>query len=99
MKGKKQTETWNTADKGGDTQTKHLFLSLRQTALPGSVSQSQTDSVTWLISQSKTHSVTWLISLRQTLTHTVEVGSLQTLRLESLKLVFQPLHKFLVNKL
>ena len=30
---------------------------------------------------------------------TVEVGSLHTLRLESLKLVFQPLHKFLVNKL
>ena len=29
----------------------------------------------------------------------VEVGSLYTLRLESLKLVFQPLHKFLVNKL
>ena len=32
-------------------------------------------------------------------TGTVEVGSLHTLRLESLKLVFQPLHKFLVNKL
>jgi hypothetical protein len=31
--------------------------------------------------------------------HTVEVGSLHTLRLESLKLVFQPLHKFLVNNL
>ena len=31
--------------------------------------------------------------------HTVEVGSLQTLRLESLKLVFQPLHKCLVKKL
>uniref|UniRef100_A0A673Y0M1 60S ribosomal protein L36a n=1 Tax=Salmo trutta TaxID=8032 RepID=A0A673Y0M1_SALTR len=31
--------------------------------------------------------------------HTVEVGSLHTLSLESLKLVFQPLHKFLVNKL
>ena len=30
---------------------------------------------------------------------TVEVGSLHKLRLESLKLVFQPLHKFLVNKL
>ena len=30
---------------------------------------------------------------------TVEVGSLDTLRLESLKLVFQPLHTFLVNKL
>ena len=30
-------------------------------------------------------------------THTVEVGSLHTLRLESLKLVFQPLHKFLSN--
>jgi hypothetical protein len=30
---------------------------------------------------------------------TVEVVSLHTLRLESLKLVFQPLHKFLVNKL
>ena len=30
---------------------------------------------------------------------TVEVGSLHTLRLESLKLVFQPLLKFLVNKL
>uniref|UniRef100_A0A4W5KLZ2 Protein furry C-terminal domain-containing protein n=1 Tax=Hucho hucho TaxID=62062 RepID=A0A4W5KLZ2_9TELE len=29
---------------------------------------------------------------------TVEVGSLHTLKLESLKLVFQPLHKFLVNK-
>jgi hypothetical protein len=28
---------------------------------------------------------------------TVEDGSLNTLRLESLKLVFQPLHKFLVN--
>ena len=27
------------------------------------------------------------------------VGSLHTLRLESLKLVFQPLHKLLVNKL
>ena len=27
----------------------------------------------------------------------VEVGSLHTLMLESLKLVFQPLHKFLVN--
>ena len=31
--------------------------------------------------------------------HTVEVGSLHTLRLESLKQIFQPLHKFLVNKL
>ena len=31
--------------------------------------------------------------------HTVEVGSLHTLRLESLELVFQLLHKFLVNKL
>ena len=30
---------------------------------------------------------------------TVEVGGLHTLRLKSLKLVFQPLHKFLVNKL
>ena len=30
---------------------------------------------------------------------TFEVGSLHTLRLESLKLVFQPLHKCLVNKL
>jgi hypothetical protein len=30
---------------------------------------------------------------------TVEVGSLHTLRLESLNLVFPPLHKFLVNKL
>jgi hypothetical protein len=30
---------------------------------------------------------------------TVEVGSLHTLRLESLKLVFQPLHTFIVNKL
>ena len=30
---------------------------------------------------------------------TVEVGSLHTLRLESLKLVFQPLHKCIVNKL
>ena len=29
----------------------------------------------------------------------VEVGSLHTLRLESLKLVFQPIHTFLVNKL
>ena len=28
-----------------------------------------------------------------------KVESLHTLRLESLKLVFQPLHKFLVNKL
>uniref|UniRef100_A0A8C8ISK7 Grh/CP2 DB domain-containing protein n=1 Tax=Oncorhynchus tshawytscha TaxID=74940 RepID=A0A8C8ISK7_ONCTS len=33
------------------------------------------------------------------LLHSVEVGSLHTLRLESLKLVFQPHHKFLVNKL
>ena len=31
--------------------------------------------------------------------YTVEVGSLHTLRLESLKLGFQHLHKFLVNKL
>jgi hypothetical protein len=31
--------------------------------------------------------------------HTVEVGSLHTLMLESIKLVFQPLHKFLVNVL
>ena len=31
--------------------------------------------------------------------YTVEVGGLHTLRLESLKVVFQPLHKFLVNKL
>ena len=30
-------------------------------------------------------------------TDTVEVGSLHTLRLESLKLVLQPLHKFLVK--
>ena len=30
---------------------------------------------------------------------TAEVGSLHTLRLESIKLVFQTLHKFLVNKL
>jgi hypothetical protein len=30
---------------------------------------------------------------------TVEVGSLHRLRLESLKLVFQPLHKFHVDKL
>jgi hypothetical protein len=30
---------------------------------------------------------------------TDEVRSLQTLWLESLKLIFQPLHKFLVNKL
>ena len=29
---------------------------------------------------------------------TVEVGSLGTLRLESLKLVLKPLHKFLVKK-
>jgi hypothetical protein len=33
------------------------------------------------------------------LIYTVEVGSLHKLRLESLKLVFQPLHKLLVNKL
>ena len=33
------------------------------------------------------------------LSHTVEVGSLHSLRLESLKLVFQPLHTFPVNKL
>ena len=32
-------------------------------------------------------------------THTVEVGSLHTLRLESLKLIFQPFHKCLVKKL
>ena len=32
------------------------------------------------------------------LQHTVEVGSLHTLRLESIKLVFQPLYKFIVNK-
>ena len=31
--------------------------------------------------------------------YTVEVRSLHTLRLESLKLVFQPLHKCIVNKL
>ena len=31
--------------------------------------------------------------------HTVEVGSLHALMLEWLKLVFQPLHTFLVNKL
>ena len=31
--------------------------------------------------------------------YTVEVGRLHTLRLESLKCVFQPLHKFIVNKL
>ena len=31
--------------------------------------------------------------------YTVEVGTVHTLRLEPLKLVFQPLHKFLVNKL
>ena len=31
--------------------------------------------------------------------YTVEVRSLHTLRLESLKIVFQPLHKCLVNKL
>ena len=31
--------------------------------------------------------------------HTVEVGSLHTHRLESLKLDFQPLHKCIVNKL
>ena len=31
--------------------------------------------------------------------YTVEGGSLHKLRLESLKLGFQPLHKFLVNKL
>ena len=31
--------------------------------------------------------------------YTVEVGSLHTLRLESLRLVFQTLHTFLVNKL
>jgi hypothetical protein len=30
---------------------------------------------------------------------TVEGGRLHSLRLESLKLVFQPLHKFVVNKL
>ena len=30
---------------------------------------------------------------------TVEVGSLHTLRLESLKLLFQPLHTFIFNKL
>ena len=30
---------------------------------------------------------------------TVEVGNVHTLSLESLKLVFQPLHPFLVNKL
>ncbi|CDQ73145.1 unnamed protein product [Oncorhynchus mykiss] len=33
------------------------------------------------------------------LLHTVEVGSLHTLKLDSLKLVFQSHHKFLVNKL
>ena len=32
-------------------------------------------------------------------THIVELRSLHTLRLESLKLIFQPLHKCLVNKL
>ena len=32
------------------------------------------------------------------LVDTVEVGSLHTLRLVSLKLVFKPLHTFLVNK-
>ena len=31
--------------------------------------------------------------------YTVEVGSLHTFRLESLKLIFLPLHKFLVNRL
>ena len=33
------------------------------------------------------------------LNYTVEVGRLHTHRLESLKLVFKPLHKILVNKL
>ena len=40
------------------------------------------------------------ITSRQRLpVNTVEDGSLHTFRLESLKLVFQPLHKLLVNKL
>ena len=37
--------------------------------------------------------------IKATVIYTVEVGSLHALRLESLKLVFQTLHKFLVNKL
>ncbi|CDQ70050.1 unnamed protein product [Oncorhynchus mykiss] len=40
-----------------------------------------------------------LFSTCQSKIYIVEVGRLHTLRLESLKLVFQPLHKFLVNKL
>uniref|UniRef100_A0A4W5Q071 Serum response factor n=1 Tax=Hucho hucho TaxID=62062 RepID=A0A4W5Q071_9TELE len=39
------------------------------------------------------------VELPNARTNTVEVGSLHTLRLESLKLVFQLHHKFLVNKL
>ena len=42
----------------------------------------------------------WLYNKEQTAkTYTFEAGSLHTLRLESLKFVFQPLHKFLLNKL
>ncbi|CDQ86430.1 unnamed protein product [Oncorhynchus mykiss] len=45
------------------------------------------------------HTHTYTHTYIHTYIHTVEVGSLHTLRLESLKLVFQPLHKCLVNKL
>ena len=44
-----------------------------------------------------THMITYPRTHGFCVVDTVEVGSLHTLRLESLKLVFQPLHKFLVN--
>jgi hypothetical protein len=45
------------------------------------------------------HKLTTSTFRRQGVRCTVEVGGLQTLRLESLKLIFQPIHKFLVKKL
>ena len=48
-------------------------------------------STSWLGFCSDMHCQLWEL--------TVEVGSLRTLRLESLKQIFQPLHKFPVNKL
>ena len=43
--------------------------------------------------------VGWIYASLSTPGNTDEVASLHTLRLVSLKVVFQPLHTFLVNKL
>ena len=62
----------------------------------GRVQRASLYSLKWLFPTLQNCHMVWTMCQKGGCVYTVEVGSLHTLRL---KLVFQPLHKFLVNKI